>query len=345
MKESLAASWLESRDLNVEKISIADPQADQVQIQVGSAGICGSDLHYVRGDKPVTIGAVPGHEIGGVVSAVGSDVKHVNEGDVVGIEPVVRCGTCRFCMTGAYQVCGERRLVGESYDGGMSEYVNVPGYTVFKAPPSFDTELAALAEPLSCSVYGLERVDLRFHETALIIGAGTVGLGALINVKALGANAIIIARHPQQQELARQLGADEVLGDDNKGQERLAELVKSDAIDLAIETVGGHGDTLNQALCSARPLGRVLVLGVFFSPKVAFNSFQIMDRAIIGAVLYGNMSGKANYQMALEILSDHGEAARKLVTHRYALNEVNQAFATALDKKSQSVKVHIRPAS
>ena len=204
-------------------------------------------------------------------------------------------------------------------------------------------ELAAMAEPLACSVYGLERVELRFHETALIIGAGTIGLGALINVKALGARAIIIARHPQQQKLARQLGADEVLGDDDSGRKRLDELVKLDAIDLAIETVGGHGDTLNQALCSVRPLGRVLVLGVFFRPTIEFKSFKIMDRAIFGAVLYGNMSGKANYQMALEILTDHGEVARQLVTHRFGLEDVNQGFAAALDKSQQSVKVHIQP--
>ena len=105
--------------------------------------------------------------------------------------------------------------MGENFDGGMSEYVNTPGYTVFKAPQGFDAELAAMAEHLTCLVYGLERVELRFHEIALIIGAGTVVLGALINVKALGARAIIIARHPQQQKLARELGADKVLGDDD----------------------------------------------------------------------------------------------------------------------------------
>ena len=343
MKESLAARWLESCDLQVENISISDPEPDQVQIKVGSSGICGSDLHYVRRDKAVTIGAIPGHEIGGVISAVGSNVKHVQEGDMVGVEPVVRCGTCRYCLNGSYHVCRDRAIVGEHFDGGMSEYVNTPGYTAFKAPQGFDAELSAMAEPLACSVYGLERVELRFHETALIIGAGTIGLGALINVKALGARAIIIARHPQQQKLARELGADEVLGDDDSGRKRLDELVKLDAIDLAIETVGGHGDTLNQALCSVRPLGRVLVLGVFFRPTVEFKSFQIMDRAIFGAVLYGNMSGKANYQMAMEILTDHGDAARQLVTHRFGLEDVNQGFAAAMDKSQQSVKVHIQP--
>ena len=84
--------------------------------------------------SPSPLGAVPGHEIGGVISAVGSNVKHVQEGDMVGVEPVVRCGTCRYCMNGSYQVCHERALVGEHFDGGMSEYVNTPGYTVFKAP-------------------------------------------------------------------------------------------------------------------------------------------------------------------------------------------------------------------
>jgi threonine dehydrogenase-like Zn-dependent dehydrogenase len=71
--------------------------------------------------------------------------------------------------------------------------------------------------------------------------------------------------------------------------------------------------------------------------------YQIMDRAIIGAVLYGNMSGKANYQMAMEILTDHGDAARQLVTHRFGLEDVNQGFAAAMDKSQQSVKVHIQP--
>jgi threonine dehydrogenase-like Zn-dependent dehydrogenase len=124
-------------------------------------------------------------------------------------------------MNWSYHVCHDRALVGENFDDGMSEYVNTPGYTAFKAPQGIDAELAAMAEPLACSVCGLERVKLRFHETALIIGAGTVGLGALINVKALGARAIIIARHPQQQKLARELGADEVLGDDDSGRNAL----------------------------------------------------------------------------------------------------------------------------
>ena len=282
MKQSLAARWLESRSLQVERIPISDPEKDQVQIKVGSAGICGSDLHYIRGDKLVTTGSVPGHEIGGVVSAIGHNVNYLCEGDVVGVEPIVRCGSCRYCLTGAYQVCGERGLLGDMYDGGMSEYVNVPRYTVFKAPRGFDAELAALAEPLSCSVYGLERVGLRHHETTLIIGAGTVGLGALIVVKAMGARAIIIARHPQQQETACHLGADEVLGDDDSGRERIAELVKHDAIDLAIETVGGHGDTILQSLRCVPPLGRVLVLGVFMVPKVDIDPFLLLDREIKG---------------------------------------------------------------
>ena len=339
--KSLSATWTDSKVLNVEYINLSDPKDDQVQIKVGSAGICGSDLHYMRGDKPITVGSIPGHEFGGFVSAVGKDIKHLKEGDLVGIEPVVRCGVCRFCITGAYHVCGDRGLVGETYNGGMSEYVNVPGYTAFRTPNGFDSELAALAEPLSCSAYGLERINLRSHENVLIIGAGTVGLGALIGVKAMGASAVIMARHPKQKETAFKLGADEVLADDESGRKRLNDLVKEHAFDVSIETVGGHGDTLNLSLESVRPLGRVLVLGVFFS-KVSIDTNYLLDREMVGAVLYGNMSGKPNYQMALDVINDNKESTRSLVTHRYKLDDVQTAFSSAMDKSKESIKVHLK---
>ena len=120
--KSLSATWTDSKVLNVEYINLSDPKDDEVQIKVGSAGICGSDLHYIRGDKPVTVGSIPGHEIGGFVSAVGKNVKHLKEGDLVGIEPVVRCGVCRFCITGAYQVCGARDVAADYRDGGGTRY-------------------------------------------------------------------------------------------------------------------------------------------------------------------------------------------------------------------------------
>ena len=118
-------------------------------------------------------------------------------------------------------------------------------------------------------------------------------------------------------------------------------LVKEHAFDVTIETVGGHGDTLNLSLESVRPLGRVLVLGVFFS-KVSIDTNYLLDREMVGAVLYGNMSGKPNYQMALDVINDNKESTRSLVTHRYKLDDVQTAFSSAMDKSKESIKVHLK---
>lgn len=333
--------WTQGRSLEATEIRIADPGPEEVQIAIRNAGICGSDLHFFRGDWGPRPGIVPGHEFGGIVRAVGSSVRHVREGDLVGVEPLLRCGRCRYCETGNYHMCYERELLGEGANGGMSELANVPGYTAFPAPSGVDEELVALAEPLACAVHGYEKIGSCKDETVLVIGAGTIGLMCLLAAKASGARGLITARHPQQQEAALRLGADEVIGDDEEGRERLAELRRQEAIDVSVETVGGHGDTLIQAQLAVRRLGRVLALGVFTKPTAEISPGYLVGRDIqvIGAVTYAAPSGRAEYDMALDILADHAEEARTLITHRYALEDAGTAFATALDKSTGSLKV------
>ncbi len=345
MTEVRAARWTESRELEVVNIEVADPGEGEVQVAVQSSGICGSDLHFFRTDFAPRTGLVPGHEFAGTVSAVGKGVDHVREGDLVGIEPILRCGKCRFCVIGEYNMCLKRGLVGEVVDGGMSELANVPANTVFRAPPGVDAQLAAMAEPLACSVHAYEKVHLGPDETVLIVGAGTIGLTAVLASKAIGAHTLITARYPHQQEAARRLGADEVIGDDEAGRERLAELAKEHAIDLAVETVGGHADTIIQAQNAVRRRGRVLLLGIFTqrTADIAPFSLAVEEKEIIGALTYAAPNGRAEYDMALDVLAGHADQARTLVTHQFALDDINEGFATALDKSSKSIKVQVDP--
>ncbi len=346
MTEVRAACWTEARELEVVGTDVADPGEGQVQVAVQSSGICGSDLHCFRGgDFSPRVGLVPGHEFGGLVSAVGKGVDHVREGDLVGIEPIIRCGKCRFCAVGEYNMCLERGLVGEAANGGMSELALVPSNTVFVAPPDVDAQLVALAEPLACSVHGFEKARLISDETVLVVGAGTIGLTAVLAAKAIGAHTLVIARYPHQQEAARRLGADEVIGDDDTGRIRLAELAKEHAIDLAVETVGGHADTIIQAQHAVRRRGRVLLLGIFTRERadIAPLRLAVEEKEIIGTLMYGAPNGRAEYDIALEVLADHADRARSLVTHQFALDDVNDAFDTAFDKSSKSIKVHIDP--
>lgn len=345
MSKAKAARWDDAGKLAVVDAPLASPSAGEVQLQIGSVGICGSDLHFYRGQFPPRAGVAPGHELAGTVSAVGEGVGHLKEGDLVGVEPLLRCGLCPFCGSGDYHVCQQRGLVGERVDGGMSERVNVPANTAYVTPSTLDAELAALAEPLACSVHGFNKVDLRGHQTVFIVGAGSIGLTAILAARANGAHVIVLARHPHQQKAATQLGAQEVIGDDEAGVQRMAELAQSQAIDVAVETVGGTGDTMLTAQRVLRPKGKLIVLGVFTQPQVRIDALQLALREIeiIGSMTYAASDGRADYQQALEVVADYADAARSLVTHRFALDDVNAAFATALDKSSRSIKVHINP--
>ena len=337
--------WNEERKLVPAETEAVAPGPGEVQVAVASAGICGSDLHVYRGEFKARPGVVPGHEIAGTVSAAGAGVRHVREGDLVGIEPLLSCGACGYCLTGNYHVCTERGLVGENTSGGMSELMTVPARTAHRAPAGADGEIMALAEPLACSVHGYAKVNLHARETVLIIGAGTIGLTALIAAKAAGANTLIVARHPHQQEAARRLGADEVIADDAAGHERLQELSTQRVVDVAVETVGGRGDTLLQAQLTVRPKGRLLVLGVFTVPTVSIDALRLAAREveIVGAMTYSATNARTDYQIAMEIVAEHAAGARSLITQRFPLSAVHDAFGAALDKSSRSIKVHLNP--
>ena len=345
MATAKTARWNDAGELTVGEKAVDAPAPGHVQLAIGSVGICGSDLHFYRGQFPPRAGVTPGHELAGTVVAAGAGVRHVKEGDLVGVEPLLRCGLCPFCASGDYHVCDDRGLVGERIDGGMSELANVPVNTAYKAPAGVDAELGALAEPLACSVHGFNNVDLRGHQTVFVVGAGSIGLTAILAARANGADVIVLARHPHQQEAALRLGATEVVGDDDAGAERMRELARLQAIDVAVETVGGTGDTVLTAQRVLRPKGKLVVLGVFTQPEVRIDALQLALREIevVGSMTYAASEGRADYQTALEVIADHADVARALVTHRFALDDVQAAFGAALDKSTRSLKVHINP--
>lgn len=341
------AAWTAERDLQVIDEPVPAPAEGEVIVDVVNAGICGSDLHWYRGDFSPQAGRSPGHEIGGIVSAVGAGVDGLREGDVVGVEPLLRCGACRHCDAGRYNQCQVAGgLIGIAQDGGMAQQVRAPAVAVFPAPAGVDGELAALAEPLACSVHGFAEAKLEAGETVLVIGGGTIGLTAQLAAQAMGASVIMLARYPHQRDSARSLGAVEVFGEDEAGRRRLAELAADDAIDVVAECVGGKADTIRTSVAAVRRLGRVIVLGVFAIDSAGFNPFTLLGREItmIGAVTYAAPGGRApDYQRALEYLPGCADDARSLITHRFGLAEVNKAFRTALDKSSRSIKVHLTP--
>jgi L-iditol 2-dehydrogenase len=314
----------------------------EVVIKVRSCGICGSDLHFFQGALP-TPTVCPGHEISGEVVEVGGGVR-VRCGDRVAVEPLVVCGACAYCRGGDYQLCEQYRVLGVMLDGGFAEYLCTPGYALFPLPTNVDFEVGALTEPLSVAVHAVRLANVRLGARVAVLGAGTIGLLSVAAAKAAGAADVwISARHPQQRAAAVSLGATRVLvGVEASGE--LPDLARQHPVDVVIETVGGTADTINQALLLVRPGGWVAALGLFTAmPRLNAPLLVAKEVRIVGVQTYGRPGPRADFDVALQLLSEDPERFRRIITHRFPLSEITRGFETAADKRCGSIKVAIRP--
>ncbi len=337
------ASVTGPRAFELKDVDVPQPEEGQVLVRVRSVGVCGSDLHFYRGEFPVPPGFVLGHECAGEVEALGEGVTGVAKGDRVALELFDVCLKCVQCRSGNYHLCPSRKANGLNIAGGLREYMAVPAYALYKLPPEVDCELGALCEPLAVAVHGLRLVDLRFGDRVAVLGAGTIGLMAIAAAKAMGATYIAAtARHPHQKAMAEALGADAVFGDDAAS---IGEIAKATGgADVVVETVGGHANTLADAFTVVGLSGRISVLGAFTQPvQIHPIMFFLKEPKVVGSNCYGRPGRYSDYEIAIEIMRRNAESLRRCITHRYSLEDIAQAYATADDKSSGAIKVQITP--
>lgn len=306
----------------------------EIRLAVLHCGICGSDLHWYRHGYVPAI--CPGHEIVGEVTESLPGVAGFRAGERVTVEAVRGCGTCSFCQSGSRQLCTQLGLVGVDRPGGFAEYLDVLPSQLHLVPESVSSEVATFAEPVAVAVHALRMGPSPVGKNALVLGGGTIGLlTALCLVRAGASRVDITAKRPHQRAAAEQLGSTSIIVPGES---------TANTYDLVYETVGGDGGTITEALNAVRPGGTVVVLGVFATPP-PLPALQLMCKEVrmVGAMCYGSTAGVADFQTAHEILKDAGEAiAACLLTHSYPLEAVGEAFATALDKESGSIKVQVK---
>src|SRR5881296_110398 len=327
--------------LVVEDSPRPTPAPGEVVVRVHNCGICGSDLHWYH-DQMMIPHVCPGHEIAGEVAEVGAGVTALKAGDAVALEGIASCGACRYCLAGDYQRCLAIGFVGLTIPGGFAEYLKTPARHCFRVPAGVDFATAALSEPLGVAVHGVRLAGLEIGQRVAVLGAGTIGLMAVVAARAGGAGEVlVVARRPQQRAAALALGADRVVGDGEAGG------VLGDAleapIDLVIETVGGEADTLDTAVAAARPGGTICLLGAF-TRSPAFPALFVLAKElrVIGSFVYGRAGARADFDVVLDLLRRQGTAlANRLITHRFPLKSITEAFRTASDKTTGSIKVTI----
>ncbi|MBI1884782.1 MAG: alcohol dehydrogenase catalytic domain-containing protein [Chloroflexi bacterium] len=321
------------------------PGGGEVLVRVRGCGICGSDLHFYRGDFPAMPNVPPGHELAGEVAELGEGVEGWSPGQRVVIEPLWVCRECSYCRTGSYQLCPRRRFVGTFAPGGMAEYISVPAYSLYRLPEDLDFELGALVEPLSVVVHGLHVAGLTVGERVLVLGSGSIGLLAAFAARAAGAGEVVATyRHEHQGKAALAAGAHRAVKADDEGIAGLKAEAQSSPADVVLETVGGHADTLQQAVDLVRLGGRVVVLGLFTGP-VPVNALTLMlkEARVMGGITYCRPGPQSDFDVSLRLLAAEPERARSMISHRFPLAQAADAFATALDKSTGSLKVHVHP--
>lgn len=317
-----------------------DPPPGWVRIGISAAGICGSDLHFLAAHSFPNQGMRPGHEVAGFVDAVG-DGAAIDTGTHVTVEPLMGCGTCRPCNTRLPNRCRDFRIFGVTDPGGLAEYLNVPADTLHAMPADLESAVAALSEPMAVCCRGVRRGEVRFGDRVAILGAGAVGLLSIVAAKAAGASEVLVsARYPRQAELASLVGATRVFSSGAA----LLDAAGNEHIDVVMETVGGTANTLTEAVRVVRPGGRIVMLGIFDKKaSLPGMEFAVRELTLTGSSCYANDSEVGDFAMATALVRRHRDVLAELVSHRFSLDQVRQAFHTAMDKSAGAIKVQVMP--
>jgi len=335
-----AAVWNDKGSLDIVDRPIPEPRPGWVRVRVSAVGICGTDLHFYRGAFPSPAGLLPGHEVGGVVDLPGEG-SPATVGTAVAVEPLSGCGRCVQCLAGHYNRCPQRTLFGVNGRGGLAEYMTVPATSLHTLPAAVPQEAGSLVEPLAVCVRGTRLGQVGLGARVLIIGGGTIGLLSILTARAAGAAEVhVIARHGTQREKARALRADGAHESAADAGRALGPL----GADVVIETVGGSASTLSDAVRAVRPGGIVSMLGVFQGDAaLPALDFSLKEVCLVGSNCYARSGAGSDFSIAVGLLAARLEDVRSVVTHRFGLDRVNDAFRAAADKSTGSIKVTLMP--
>lgn len=346
-----AARWYNAKDIRVEQIEEPTVSAGRVKIQVAWTGICGSDLHeYLAGPIFIPVNAphpvskdiapiVMGHEFSGTVAEVGEGVTAVQVGDQVVVEPILACGTCAPCLKGKYNLCvslGFHGLAGGG--GGFSEFTVVDERWVHKMPASLSLEQGALVEPAAVALHAVRQSKLKAGDTAVVFGAGPIGLLVIEALKVAGASKIYaVELSKQRAEKALELGATAVINPTDVDAVAAIKELTNGGADVAFE-VTGVPVVLQQAIEATSFEGETMIVSIWEKQAaIQPNNIVLAERTVKGIIAYRDI-----FPAVLQLMTEGYFSAEKLVTKRITLDDVvTEGFETLVNDKEQ-IKILVK---
>jgi L-iditol 2-dehydrogenase len=318
----------------------------EVLVRVEACGICGSDVHGFDGSTGRRIPPiVMGHEAAGTVEATGEGVTKYKKGDRVTFDSTVYCGECQYCKRGQINLCDNREVIGVSCGdyrrhGAFAEFVVVPERIMYPLPKDFSFDEAAMLEAVSVAIHGVKVSEVAGGETALVIGAGMIGLLTLQAARAAGCERVFITDVDQTRlELARQVGADEVLH--RSGAELVTEVMRltgGNGVDLTLEAVG-RNETVTSAIDCTRKGGKVTLIGNIM-PEVTLPLQKVVVRQLR---LQGSCASSGEYPEAIELIANGKIQVKQLITAVASLEEGPRWFERLHSREPNLMKIILTP--
>ncbi|TMC86090.1 MAG: zinc-dependent alcohol dehydrogenase family protein [Chloroflexi bacterium] len=324
----------EPNEVVVKDVPEPSPKAGEAVVKVEACGICGTDIHVIRGEfAPTRYPIIPGHEFCGEVVEIGAGVSNVNVGDFVAVDPSLYDGTCRQCRAGHFNLCENWNAIGVGRsDGACAEFVAVPAANAFRLPADLPRSWGTLVEPLSCAVHGLDMVDAKVAGDYLIYGAGTMGLLLAQLAKDSGASRLdMVETNPKRHDLARRLAADRIAASAD-------ELDMPQGWDVVIDATGVV-PAIEDGLKRVARGGTFLMFGVAKSDATArFSPFRVYNDEI---KIVGSMAVLHSFERALALFAKGVIDSEAMITSRFPLDEYPKAIDAFL--AGAGLKVQVSP--
>lgn len=326
----------------VREMEIPPLGPGQVLVKSYSCGVCGTDVHIYHGEAgsaEVTPPVVLGHEFSGVVTAIGEEVTDLKEGDHVAVDPNIYCGKCTPCRMGKKQNCEHLFALGVNVNGGFAEYAVCPTSQCLKVRPDLDLDVAAMAEPLACALHGIDNAGIRPGQAVLVIGGGTIGLLMVQLARLSGASSVILSEPiAMRRKIGIEVGADAVIDPVHEDvSQRVREITGRAGADVVIECVG-KAFAAEQAFSAAGFGATVLLFSVpAVDARAQLPLFDVYKKELR---IVGSMINPDTQLRAVNLLNSGRLEIKKLITHAYGLEHLEEAIKMQMSNESIKVVVH-----
>lgn len=330
-----ASFLLKQGELAVKEIDVPTLDADEVLIKVAAVGVCGSDVHYYQhgkiGPYVVEKPMILGHELSGVITAVGSAVDQGRVGKRVAVEPQRPCRNCEQCKAGRYNLCPNIEFYATPpIDGAFAEFVKIQSEFAFDIPDNVSFEAAALIEPLSVCVWAAQKAEIKAGSRVLIAGAGPIGVIMAQVASAFGASEVIITDIAEdRRNFALNYGATKAL-------DPRVDQIEGLGVNAFVDA-SGVAQAVYQGIKAVGPAGRVLLVGLGQEDmNLPVSHIQNNEIWVTGVFRYAN-----TWPTGIELVASGKVNLDVLVTHTFGLNEVEEALNAG--KLPGSMKAIVQP--